>query len=112
MPNPYEDSLALADRYYAAFNAGDVETMLGCLSEDVAHDINQGGRETGKQAFRAFMARMDEAYSELLRDIVLRTMVPSTIRLMPNSAQVSSAWRNTRKPMVAVSTMPTPLQIA
>jgi len=71
MPNPYEDSLALADRYYAAFNAGDVETMLDCLSEDVAHDINQGGRETGKQAFRAFMARMDEAYSEQLRDIVL-----------------------------------------
>lgn len=71
MSNPYEESLALADRYYGAFNACDVETMLDCLSEDVVHDINQGGRETGRQAFRAFMARMDEAYSEQLRDIVL-----------------------------------------
>ena len=71
MSNPYADSIALADRYYAAFNTGDVETMLDCLSEDIVHDINQGGRETGKPAFRAFMARMDDAYAEQLRDIVL-----------------------------------------
>lgn len=67
----YEESLALVARYYAAFNEGDFDTMLDCLSEDVAHDINQGGRETGKAAFRAFMTRMDSAYTEKLRDIVI-----------------------------------------
>ncbi|MCQ4161869.1 nuclear transport factor 2 family protein [Roseomonas sp. GC11] len=57
--------------YYAAFNAGDVEGMLALLSDDVAHDINQGGREVGIAAFRAFMARMNAHYREALRDIVV-----------------------------------------
>jgi steroid delta-isomerase-like uncharacterized protein len=57
--------------YYAAFNRGDWEGMLALLSEDVAHDLNQGGRETGRDAFRAFLARMDRCYAEQLRDIVV-----------------------------------------
>ncbi|EFH13280.1 ketosteroid isomerase-related protein [Pseudoroseomonas cervicalis] len=57
--------------YYAAFNAGDVEAMLALLAEDVAHDINQGSRETGIPAFRAFMLRMNAHYREELRDIVV-----------------------------------------
>lgn len=65
-----EDSLALLDRYYAAFNAGDWECMLDCLDEDVMHDVNQGERQQGKPAFRTFMAHMDRCYSEQLRDIV------------------------------------------
>ncbi|WP_160122222.1 ketosteroid isomerase-related protein [Rhodovarius lipocyclicus] len=65
---PTED---LIHRYYAAFNAGAWETMLSLLTEDVAHDINQGGRETGVEAFRAFLARMDASYSEQLADIVV-----------------------------------------
>ena len=66
-------TLALLDRYYAAFNAGDAEGMLACLTDTVAHDINQGDRETGKEAFRAFLARMDAAYAETLADIALLT---------------------------------------
>lgn len=66
-------TLTLIERYYAAFNAGDAEGMLDCLSEDVAHDINQGERETGKAAFRTFLARMDAAYAETLEDIVFMT---------------------------------------
>lgn len=62
---------ALVARYYAAFNAGDREAMLACLSEDVAHDINQGGRQTGKPAFRDFLAHMDRCYRERLDDIVV-----------------------------------------
>lgn len=62
---------ALVARYYAAFNAGDREAMLACLSEDVAHDINQGGRQTGKRAFRDFLAHMDRCYRERLDDIVI-----------------------------------------
>lgn len=62
---------SLVERYYAAFNAGDHEAMLACLADDIAHDINQGGREIGKPAFRAFLARMDGAYREQLADIVV-----------------------------------------
>lgn len=57
--------------YYDAFNAGDVEGMLALLTENVAHDINQGARETGIPAFRAFMARMNAHYREQLRDMVV-----------------------------------------
>lgn len=57
--------------YYAAFNAGDAEAMLALLTEDVAHDINQGARETGKAAFRSFLKRMDAHYREQLQDIVV-----------------------------------------
>jgi len=64
-------AIELVERYYAAFNAGDMRTFESLLSEDVAHDINQGVRETGKQAFRAFMGRMNDAYRERLTDIVV-----------------------------------------
>lgn len=64
---------ALIARYYAAFNAGDNDAMLACLSEDVAHDINQGGRQSGKAAFRDFLAHMDRCYRERLTDIVVMT---------------------------------------
>lgn len=66
-----EATRALIDRYYAAFNAGDSAAMLDCLSEDVAHDINQGERQSGKPAFRAFLAHMDRCYRERLSDIVV-----------------------------------------
>lgn len=62
---------ALIERYYAAFNAGDREAMLACLAEDVAHDINQGGCQVGKPAFRAFLAHMDACYAERLEDLVV-----------------------------------------
>ena len=45
--------------------------MLACLSENVAHDINQGARQSGKAAFRAFLAHMVHCYSERLTDIVI-----------------------------------------
>lgn len=66
-----ENSIELIRRYYAAFNSGDWEAMLDCLHEDVAHDLNQGERESGRDAFRAFLARMDRCYSEQLRKVVV-----------------------------------------
>jgi steroid delta-isomerase-like uncharacterized protein len=62
---------ALIRAYYAAFNAGDAEGMLALMTDDVAHDINQGRRELGVDAFRAFLARMDAHYKEELRDIAV-----------------------------------------
>ncbi len=73
MPDTREQTAALIGAYYAAFNAMDVEGILACLDDNVAHDINQGDRETGKLAFRAFLGRMDHAYNEQLRDIVIMT---------------------------------------
>ena len=66
-----DGTLALIGRYYAAFNAGDNEAMLACLDKDVAHDINQGARQIGQDAFRAFLAHMDRCYRERLADIVI-----------------------------------------
>ena len=63
-------ALALLDRYYTAFNAGDWDGMLACLSDDVAHDINQGARQVGKEAFRSFLAHMERCYAEQLHDLV------------------------------------------
>ena len=65
------ETLALLARYYEAFNAGNGEGMLACLTDDVAHDINQGDRQTGKASFRTFLAHMDRCYRERLTDIVL-----------------------------------------
>lgn len=59
----------LIARYYAAFNRADWEGMLELLAEDVVHDLNQGRRESGREAFRAFLARMARCYLEVLTDI-------------------------------------------
>lgn len=63
----------LIKQYYAAFNAGDMDTFLSLLTDDVIHDINQGGRETGKAAFKQFMQRMNTHYKEQLVDMVIMT---------------------------------------
>ncbi|CAN4277618.1 nuclear transport factor 2 family protein [Pseudoxanthomonas sp. LjRoot125] len=57
--------------YYAAFNRGDWEGMLAMLTDDVVHDLNQGAREVGKDAFAAFLGRMNASYREQLRSIVV-----------------------------------------
>ncbi len=65
---------ALLARYYAAFDQGDMTTFLSLLTEDVAHDSNQGGengRRIGKAAFGAFMARMNRCYRERVKDLVV-----------------------------------------
>lgn len=64
-------SAALLRRYYTAFNAADWDGMLDCLTEDVAHDVNQGGRETGRAAFAAFLRRMERCYRERVEDLVV-----------------------------------------
>lgn len=66
-----QETLSLLDRYYSAFNAGDWEGMLTCLADDVAHDINQGERQVGKDRYRSFLAHMERCYRERLDDIVL-----------------------------------------
>ena len=76
--SPATAATRLVQTYYAAFNAGDRETMLGLLTDDVAHDLNQGARETGREAFTAFMQRMDASYRERLEDIVVMASADGT----------------------------------
>ncbi len=66
-----EQALDTIRRYYAAFNAEDMEGFLALLTEDVVHDINQGTRQVGKAAFAAFMNHMNRCYREQLTDLVL-----------------------------------------
>ena len=61
----------LIQQYYQAFNNGDMDTFLSLLTDDVIHDINQGGREVGKAAFTTFMQKMNHHYREQLEDIVV-----------------------------------------
>jgi steroid delta-isomerase-like uncharacterized protein len=61
----------LVRAWYAAFNAGDRERMLALLAPDAVHDVNQGPREVGAEAFRRFLARMDQSYREQVRDLVV-----------------------------------------
>ena len=64
-------SIQVIEAYYRAFNSGDFAGMLALLAPDVVHDINQGRRESGREAFRAFLERMHACYREQLRDIVV-----------------------------------------
>jgi steroid delta-isomerase-like uncharacterized protein len=64
-------SAAVIEAYYAAFNAGNWPGMLELCTDDVVHDINQGGREVGREPFAAFLARMERHYKEELRDVVV-----------------------------------------
>ncbi len=68
-----ESTIALIERYYAAFNAGDMDAFLALLTDDVVHDINQGQREVGRAAFALFMRHMNRCYRERLSDIVVMT---------------------------------------
>lgn len=65
------DTRGLIEAYFERFNGHDAEGMLGLLTEDVVHDINEGEREVGIEAFRAFKAHMDECYREQISDLVV-----------------------------------------
>jgi steroid delta-isomerase-like uncharacterized protein len=61
----------LLQNYYRAFNEARWSDFLGMLTDDVIHDVNQGGREVGRAAFEAFMVRMNRNYAEQIENIVI-----------------------------------------
>jgi steroid delta-isomerase-like uncharacterized protein len=65
------ETIALIERYYGAFNAGDAAGMLDCLADNVVHDVNQGSRRTGKAAFRDFTAHMERCFAEQLENLAV-----------------------------------------
>ncbi|MDI3325578.1 ketosteroid isomerase-related protein [Pontibacterium granulatum] len=64
-----KNTVELLQQYYDAFNRQDMEAFLNLLTDDVVHDINQGGREVGKDVFTAFMDRMNAHYRERIVDL-------------------------------------------
>jgi steroid delta-isomerase-like uncharacterized protein len=66
-----QKTISLIEQYYTAFNNADMDTFLSLLTDDVIHDINQGKREIGKDAFKQFMACMNFNYKEQLVDMVI-----------------------------------------
>ena len=64
-------SAQIIHAYYAAFNAADYPGMLGLLTNDVVHDVNQGEREVGKDRFAVFLSRMNDAYREQIIDLTV-----------------------------------------
>ena len=61
------------ESYFKAFNAGETEGMLACLSDDIAHHVNEGQVREGKDLFAEFCAHMSRCYRETLTDMVIFT---------------------------------------
>lgn len=71
MTDATQTAVQLVQAYYDAFNRGDAAGMLALLTDDVRHDINEGDTQTGLEAFRAFLAKMDAHYRERAEDVVV-----------------------------------------
>jgi steroid delta-isomerase-like uncharacterized protein len=59
----------LIEAYFSALNAGDWKAVLDLVREDVIHDVNEGGREIGRNAFREFLRRTDRHCREEFGDL-------------------------------------------
>lgn len=58
-------------RYFDAFNDGNTNEMLACLTDDIAHHVNEGNIRVGKEKFADFCAHMERCYKEELTDMVI-----------------------------------------
>lgn len=92
------DTEALIRRYYEAFNRGDHDAMLTCVTDDVVHDVNQGERRTGKDRLRAFLARMAHHYKEQLDGI--------TVMVTPDGARAAAEFNVEGRYLVTETGMP------
>jgi steroid delta-isomerase-like uncharacterized protein len=63
----------IVQAYFKAFNAQDVDGMLGCLGANFVHDVSQGASRRGKAKFAAFLAHMNSSYREQLSNIDIMT---------------------------------------
>lgn len=61
----------VVERYFEAFNGGDTQAMLACLTENIAHHVNEGQVRIGRDQFAAFCHHMTRCYRENLTDMVI-----------------------------------------
>lgn len=64
-------TLATIERYFDSFNRKDLDGMLDCLSDDVAHHVNEGQVRIGREMFREFCEHMSRCYDETLTEMVI-----------------------------------------
>jgi steroid delta-isomerase-like uncharacterized protein len=64
-------SIPVITRYFDAFNRKDIEGMIDCLADEVAHYVNEGNVRIGKGLFREFCDHMERCYDEKLTELVL-----------------------------------------
>mgnify|MGYP003508985119 CR=1 FL=1 len=62
---------SLIRTYYQLFNAKDVSGFLELLTDDVIHEISQGGSESGKGTFGRFMEHMNRCYDERVYELAV-----------------------------------------
>lgn len=64
---------SLVHRYMDAFNAGSIAGMLDCVSDELVHDVNAGGRRIGRERFETYLIHMARCYREAAADLVVLT---------------------------------------
>jgi steroid delta-isomerase-like uncharacterized protein len=64
-------SVTLLRHYYQLFNSGDRKALLALLADDVVHEVNQGGKEVGRDVFERFFERMDRCYREQVVELTV-----------------------------------------
>ncbi|MDQ1847287.1 ketosteroid isomerase-related protein [Gemmobacter fulvus] len=62
---------ATLEAYYAAFNAGNAQGMLDCVTDDIEHRVNEGDIRFGREKFAEFCSHMGVSYREQLKDMVI-----------------------------------------
>ena len=62
---------AVVARFLEALGAGDTEAVLACLGEDVARDVEGGGREIGRDKFRWYLGLRARGFDETVGDAVI-----------------------------------------
>lgn len=68
-----DKAVATMKRLFAALNAGERDTVLSCLAEEVVFDTFEGLREIGRERVRWVLAERGNAFRETFRDLVLMT---------------------------------------
>lgn len=66
-----ETARATIAAYYDAFNRGNPEGMLACVTDTVEHRVNEGGIRLGRAAFAEFCSHMGVSYRETLKEIMI-----------------------------------------
>lgn len=69
----------LVEQFLAALNASNIDAALALVSDDIAHDPREGGREIGKDKFHWHMGLSVRHFREQLTDIAVMT-APGGVR--------------------------------
>jgi steroid delta-isomerase-like uncharacterized protein len=88
-----ERNRATIQEYYDYFCKGNWDGMLSLMHDKIIHDINQGTREIGREAFQKFLLRMDKSYREQLKNIEI--MCGNTPTRLAAEYDVSGVYVNT-----------------